>query len=249
MGSMKSKTTNTTRLNNDDDDDDIHSSKLIHSHSILSSCGSFRKNENYFRTSRNKRRVCSKKKVLILGLDRSGKTDLFHRLLSYNKPSLKIESFPQPTMGYNVETIGVRCRHLSHRRYHKITLWDCGGHSAVRSLWSYHYSNTSLLLWLINIHDRNRLDLNLQILSQVLTNSLLSQVPVLIVLYNSSFNQYEENENLLTNLEVAFRFLATLSTSRASSFKWQVINVTLNEIDSQTDLKKIQQSFRELMEL
>jgi hypothetical protein len=110
---------------------------------------------------------------------------------------------------------------------------------------------------LINIHDRSRLDTNLQLLSQILTNPLLYQVPVLIVLYNSSFDKYQQKEksdedtkqNLLTNLEVAFRFLATLSTSRASTFKWQVINVTLDENNSQTDLKKIQECFRELMEL
>ena len=57
------------------------------------------------------------------------------------------------------------------------------------------------------------------------------------------------NQNLLTNLEVAFRFLATLSTSRASTFKWQVINVTLDETNAQTDLKKIRECFIELMEL
>ncbi len=135
-------------------------------------------------------------------------------------------------------------------------MWDCGGESSVRTLWPYHYSNTSLLLWLINIHDRSRLDTNLQLLSQILVNPLLYQVPVLIVLYNSSFEKYQKEksdednkQNLLTNLEVAFRFLATLSTSRASTFKWQVINVTLNENDSETDLKKIRQCFRELMEL
>jgi hypothetical protein len=113
--------------------------------------------------------------------------------------------------------------------------------------------NTSLLLWLINIHDRSRLDTNLHLLSQILTNPLLSRVPVLIVLYNSPFDQDKSDENtnpnLLTNLEVAFRFLATISTSRASTFKWQVINVTLNNDKSDEDLKKIRQCFRELMEL
>ena len=166
-------------------------------------------------------------------------------------------------IGYNVETIKVRCHRLCHRQYHKITLWDCGGESSVRTLWPYHYSCTSLLLWVINIHDRLRLDTNLHLLSQTLADPLLSEVPVLIVLYNIPFERHEEKEeeeeeesdedtkhNFLTNLEVAFRFLATLSTSRASTFKWQVINITFNEQpDSQTDLKKIRQCFKELMEL
>jgi GTPase SAR1 family protein len=158
-------------------------------------------------------------------------------------------------LGYNVETIKVCCNHLYHRRSHKITLWDCGGQPSLRPLWSYHFSNTSLLLWLIIVHDRSRLDANLHLLSQILTNRLLYRVPVLIVLYENSFiskdqktSDEENNENLLTNLEVAFRFLATLSTSRSSTFKWQVINVNLND-NLDHDLKKIRQSFKELMEL
>jgi hypothetical protein len=85
-----------------------------------------------------------------------------------------------------------------------------------------------------------------------LTNPLLYQVPVLIVLCKTSFEKSDEDyskHSLLTNLEIAFRFLATLSNSRASTFKWQVINVTLDENDYQTDLKKIRQCFKELMEL
>jgi len=159
-------------------------------------------------------------------------------------------------LGYNVETIKLYCNHLHHCRSHKITLWDCGGHPSLRPLWSYHFSNTSLLLWLINVHDRSRLDINLQLLSQILINPLLYRVPVLIVLYTSSFGSHDQklfdedddDQNLLTNLEVAFRFLATLSTSRASTFKWQVVNVNSNK-NSDEDLKKVRQAFKELMEL
>lgn len=150
----------------------------------------------------------------------------------------------------------MRCHHLCHRQYHKITLWDCGGDSSIRSLWSYHYSNTSLLLWIINIHDRARLDINLQLLSQVLTNPSLYQVPLLIILYDISLDKHPEgrlegdiNQNVLTNLEVAFRFLATLSTSRASTFQWRVINLTFDERNSSSDMKKLRQCFQELMDL
>ncbi len=166
------------------------------------------------------------------------------------------EEYIDVFIGYNVETIKLRCRYLCHRKYRQITLWDCGGQLSVRSLWPYHYSNTSLLLWLINIHDRPRLDTSIDLLAQILTDPLLYRVPVLIVLYSSSFDQRKhENsdgdtkQNIVTNLEVAFRFLATLSTSRASTFKWQVSNVTVNGNDCEADLKKIRKSFRELMEL
>ena len=154
-----------------------------------------------------------------------------------------------------METIKIRHHHLCHHPHDKLTLWDCGGESSIRSAWSYHYSNTSLLLWLINAHDRSRLDASLHLLSQILTNPLLYRVPVLIVLYHSPSDQFYREEsdesdtsNLLTNLEVAFRFLATISSSRASTFQWQVINVTL-ETDPRGDFKKIEHAFRNLMKL
>jgi hypothetical protein len=105
---------------------------------------------------------------------------------------------------------------------------------------------------LINVHDRSRLETNLHLLSQLLTNPLLYRVPVLIVLSDTSFNLHDQktvdeddDQNLLTNLEVAFRFLATLSTSRASTFKWQVIKVNTTD----DDLKKVRQSIKELLDL
>ena len=183
-----------------------------------------------------------KKKVLILGLDRGGKTDLFTRLIQRDNPTMKQFSLPQPTIGYNVETIKI------HR--HEITLWDCGGQTSVRSQWSYHFSNTSLLLWLINIYDRSRLDIHLQLLSQILVNPQFNHVPVLIVLYENLFDSSstddETSQNLLTNLEIAFRFLATLSSSRASAFQWQVIHIKANKDD---DFKRLRESFKELMNL
>ncbi|CAF2122655.1 unnamed protein product [Rotaria magnacalcarata] len=181
---------------------------------------------------------------------------LFNRLICPTNQLAKLHSLSQPTVGYNVETIKVCSRRFYLRHCHKITIWDCGGQPSLRSLCPYHFSNTSLLLWLINAHDRSRLDIHLDLLSQTLKNRLLDRVPVLIVVYQTSFglqNQKEifnenHNENLLTNLEVAYRFLTTLSTYRANIFKWQVISINLND-NSNEDLKKVQQSFKELMEL
>lgn len=159
-------------------------------------------------------------------------------------------------LGYNVETVKVRHHHFCHRQTEKITLWDCGGEPTVRSLWSYHYPNTSLLIWVINAYDRSRLDASLHLLSQILTNPLLFRVPVLIILSHCQFDlnssaenvQENSNPNHLTNLEVAFRFLATISTSRASTFQWQVLEMKSND-ETREDFKKLEQCFRTLMKL
>ncbi len=63
-----------------------------------SSCN-HRKTHIYSREFDNKQRLCMKKKVLMLGLDGVGKTDLFTRLIRHDKQSTKIHSLPQPTIG------------------------------------------------------------------------------------------------------------------------------------------------------
>jgi hypothetical protein len=69
-----------------------------HSRSLLTSC---HQKTNYinFQEFYNKERLCMKKKVLILGLDGVGKTDLFTRLIRHNKQPATINSLPRPTIG------------------------------------------------------------------------------------------------------------------------------------------------------
>lgn len=73
-------------------------SSFSRSQSFLSSCTD-ENDLNQIRCFDHKRRLCSKKKVLILGLDGVGKTDLFTRLISYFKPGYKANSLPRPTIG------------------------------------------------------------------------------------------------------------------------------------------------------
>jgi hypothetical protein len=101
MGSINSKSTvnnnysNIFPLKNSD-----RSSSLSRPQSLLPS-NSEHKNSIHFRCCCccNQPRVCLKKKVLILGLDGVGKTDLFTRLIRQNKGRAKFDPLPRPTIG------------------------------------------------------------------------------------------------------------------------------------------------------
>lgn len=67
-------------------------------------------------------------RVLIFGLDGSGKTTMLYRL----KLDEEIQAIP--TLGFNVETV-------THKNF-DITLWDIGGRDGTRSLIKY-----KLLKW------------------------------------------------------------------------------------------------------
>ncbi len=88
---------------------------------------------------------------------------------------------------------------------------------AIEKSTHHNNENDSYLLYqvqqYISVYDRARLDTNLQLLSQILTNPLFYRMSVLIVLYDKSFgpkdrriSDEEMNQSLLINLEVAFRF-------------------------------------------
>ena len=69
-------------------------STTSHFQPLLSSSDSKR-----FPTLHSKRRLSTKKKVLLLGLDGVGKTHLFTRLISDEKQPITLQSLPQPTIG------------------------------------------------------------------------------------------------------------------------------------------------------
>jgi ribosome biogenesis GTPase A len=96
MGSMNSKSTNNVNILSSKNS--YRLSSISRPRSSLSSWN-YRHHHNDFRRFYTKRRLCLKKKVLILGLDGVGKTDLFNRLISSNKQESKTDSPPQPTIG------------------------------------------------------------------------------------------------------------------------------------------------------
>jgi ribosome biogenesis GTPase A len=96
MGSMNSKSTNNVNILSPKNSNRL--SSISRPRSLLSSCN-YRNHDKDFRRFYSKRRLCSKKKVLILGLDGVGKTDLFNRLICSSKQESKTDSPPQPTIG------------------------------------------------------------------------------------------------------------------------------------------------------
>jgi small GTP-binding protein len=83
-------------------------------------------------------------RCLMLGLDAAGKTTILYRL----KLGEVVTTIP--TIGFNVEQIDVgNC---------KLTVWDLGGGDKLRPLWRHYYQNTSTLVFVVDSHDRDRID-------------------------------------------------------------------------------------------
>ena len=82
-------------------------------------------------------------RILMLGLDNSGKTSILYRL-KLGQPKRTV-----PTIGFNVETL----------EYKNIafTVWDVGGQEKLRALWRHYFASTQALIFVVDSSDRGRL--------------------------------------------------------------------------------------------
>ena len=106
------------------------------------------------------------KKVLVLGLDNSGKTTILKAVSEENIQNIK------PTEGFNIKNLAVEGVSLC--------VWDLGGQKALREYWSNYYEGTNAIIYVIDSVDENRLSEAGAELKKLLEESHLSSIPVLI---------------------------------------------------------------------
>jgi small GTP-binding protein len=115
---------------------------------------SFWKNEKYVR-------------VLICGLDNSGKTTMLSRiLLGRVVPTL-------PSCGFQAQT-------LKHRRT-KFMLWDVGGQLHLRFHWRHHFFGTHCVIFVVDASDSSRFSEAGQELSTLFSEAQLATAGFLIL--------------------------------------------------------------------
>jgi small GTP-binding protein len=86
----------------------------------------------------------TEKRLLMLGLDNSGKTTILYKL----KLGDVVKTVP--TIGFNVESINYKNLDL--------TIWDLGGQDKIRPLWRHYYQGVSAIIFIVDAADRNRLN-------------------------------------------------------------------------------------------
>ena len=82
-------------------------------------------------------------KILVLGLDNSGKTTILKTLSDEDINQIT------PTHGFNI-------KNLSHDGF-KLTVWDVGGQKALRTYWENYIEGIDSLVYVIDSADRKRL--------------------------------------------------------------------------------------------
>ncbi|XP_012937099.1 ADP-ribosylation factor-like protein 3 [Aplysia californica] len=105
-------------------------------------------------------------RILLLGLDNSGKTTLLKVLASEDITHIT------PTQGFNIKSV--------QSKGFKLNVWDIGGQRRIRPYWKNYFENTDLLIYVIDSSDRKRFEETGEELTELLEEEKLAGVPVLI---------------------------------------------------------------------
>eukprot|EP00462_Mataza_sp_D1_P009918 CAMPEP_0175157846 /NCGR_PEP_ID=MMETSP0087-20121206/22461_1 /TAXON_ID=136419 /ORGANISM="Unknown Unknown, Strain D1" /LENGTH=371 /DNA_ID=CAMNT_0016445565 /DNA_START=173 /DNA_END=1288 /DNA_ORIENTATION=- len=108
------------------------------------------------------------KRVLIVGLDHSGKTTILYTLHLGEDVTETV-----PTIGFNVAQV-------VHNNI-VMSIWDLGGQGQLRSLWHHYYKGVEAVVFVVDSADRARLALAASELRALLAHKHLERASVLVL--------------------------------------------------------------------
>ncbi|ORX77533.1 ADP-ribosylation factor 6-like protein [Anaeromyces robustus] len=131
-------------------------------------------------------------RLLMLGLDCSGKTTILYKL----KGSKSEEKPPStvPTVGFNVEEVTFRKV--------KFSVWDVGGQDKIRPLWRHYYAGTQGLIFIVDSSDRNRIEEAGQELFKIIQDQEMSKVNVLVLANKQDIEGALSAEEIKTKMKL-----------------------------------------------
>lgn len=112
--------------------------------------------------------------VLILGIDKAGKTTLLEKVKSQYS---NLEGLPPdrivPTVGLNIGRVEVSNT--------KLVFWDLGGQSGLRSIWEKYYDEAHAVIYVVDAASPGRFEESKSALEKVLQHEDLQGAPLLIL--------------------------------------------------------------------
>ncbi|KAI4347526.1 hypothetical protein L6164_008335 [Bauhinia variegata] len=133
--------------------------------------------------------------VLILGIDKAGKTTLLERLKSLYS---NLEGLPPdrivPTVGLNIGRIEVSNT--------KLVFWDLGGQPGLRSIWEKYYEEAHAVIFVIDAACPSRFEDAKSALEKVLRHEDLQGAPLLILANKQDLPEALSSEELARYLDL-----------------------------------------------
>lgn len=120
-------------------------------------------------------------RVLVLGLDNSGKTSIIRRWQQRDWKSIS------PTMGFEINTIQVDG--------YTLNIWDIGGQTSLRTFWGNYFDKTNVVVWVVDSMSMERIQESYQELrDKVIQQDRLVGVDLVILINKIDLLQLDKVE-------------------------------------------------------
>ena len=138
-------------------------------------------------------------RVLVIGLDNSGKTTLIHHLKEDKSAGLEVT----PTIGFQVEEF--------KKKNINFTVYDMSGQSRYRNLWEHYYTDCQAIIYVLDSTDRLRICVAKEELQQLLDHATIRAKRCPILLFANKVRAYRSYLSLIAaaNIHVADRLVVS----------------------------------------
>jgi len=147
---------------------------------------------------RKMRKSSTELRLLMLGLDNSGKTSILKKLSEEEITHI------MPTQGFNIKTI--------QQEGYKLNVWDIGGQKAIRPYWKNYYEGSDAIIFVIDSADKRRMEECALELNDLLQEEKLAGIPLLLF----------ANKQDLINAMKASEISETLHLTQIRDRQWQI---------------------------
>ncbi|KAK3094522.1 hypothetical protein FSP39_002834 [Pinctada imbricata] len=156
--------------------------------------------DEYFeKTSPLKSEDLPKRRILVVGLDGSGKTQ-FVNCLSRGRQS-NITSPPKPTQGFHVKSICLSSTNFD--------IWDLGGAPHFRAYWKEFVKNLDVIVYVVDSANRYRMQEAKDTLDTFLKEECTQDIPLLIIANKQDVDGSLSGDQVLAGLGIDSAFKAT----------------------------------------
>jgi ADP-ribosylation factor related protein 1 len=112
--------------------------------------------------------------ILILGLDKAGKTNVLERIKTFYSPVVGLDPGKiLPTVGLNVGRVEAYNSSL--------VIWDLGGQPGLQSIWDKYYDESHAVIYVVDSENEIRFDETRLALERVLASPKLAGAPVILM--------------------------------------------------------------------
>lgn len=146
-------------------------------------------------------------RVLMLGLDNSGKTTIVRSLLGQDVREVS------PTMGFNIDTV--------EREGYTLNIWDVGGQQSLRPFWFNYFDRTDALIWVVDAVSLERLAESFAELDKILQEDRLIGSSLLVLV-----NKTDLLSNELEVSRVVSQITELLGLRKLTNHEWRVFPVS-----------------------